>query len=48
MVSMSSLLPESIFRFEKTLDAVKNSKDLPQRQLRISPKRSLDLGEDAK
>ena len=48
MDSMSNLVPLSTFRFEKTLDAVKNSKDFPQRHVRTSPKRSWDLGVDEK
>ncbi len=48
MASMRSRVPESTFRFEKTLDEVKNSKGLPLRLVRTSPNLSSHLGADAK
>jgi hypothetical protein len=46
--SISNLVPKSIRLFEKTLDAVKNSKFLRQRLVRIKPNLSLDFGSAAK
>jgi hypothetical protein len=46
--SINNPVPKSIRLFEKTLDAVKNSKFLPQRVVRTSPNLSLDLGSAAK
>jgi hypothetical protein len=45
---MSNLVPQSTFLFEKTLDAVKNSKGLPHKLVRTIPKRSWDWGAEEK